>query len=339
MKNCFWTALALSLLVSCNKPADTNSSTSPSVYIAGRFAESPVYWKNGKMTILAKGKRGEESGANSIFVSGSDIYVAGANDFKSVYWKNGTQVVLNSNIDVAFGLNVIGPTSIFVSGSAVYTTMCVDPYGAGYWDNGVIKSLPARGNFGESSVANSIFVSGSDIYVAGAKFGNGNNNPGNSTATYWKNGEEINIDSGIHNSNIISIVVSGNDVYAAGNYFNTTYSTPYSAVYWKNGIATRLDTSIFTCANSLAVSGKDVYLAGYEISDTMERAVYWKNGVATLLPGGTGSQAYSIYIYNTDVYVAGIEFTNTGVKAVYWKNDIVTQLEDSDAIANSIFVK
>jgi hypothetical protein len=167
MKICFLTALALFALISCNKHSDSIPSKSPSVYVSGRNGENPVYWKDGKMTILANGSHGAASAGNSIFVSGSDIYVAGANDFASVYWKNGIPVMLNTNVNVAYGLPRFGPTSIFVSGSAVYTTMSVGPYGAGYWDNGIIKSLPTRGNFGELSYANSIFVSGSDIYVAG----------------------------------------------------------------------------------------------------------------------------------------------------------------------------
>ena len=57
-----------------------------------------------------------------------------------------------------------------------------------------------------------------------------------------------------------------------GNPFNRT------GIIWKNGIPMNLTDSAYeTFANSVAVSGNDVYVVGNEFSPN-GGAIYWKNG-------------------------------------------------------------
>ncbi len=147
---------------------------------------------------------------------------------------------------------------------------------ATYWKDGIPVRL---GNGTLNSDANSIAVSGNDVYVAGyedtiiAGYGG-------TIVKYWKNGKSVNLTDG---STIIadatSIVVSGSNVYVAG-YDYPGYNAV--AVYWKNGVRVNLtDESNFAMAYSIAVSGNDVYVAGTEespIGINNYRATYWKNG-------------------------------------------------------------
>ena len=71
---------------------------------------------------------------------------------------------------------------------------------AKYWVDGQEIKLSDGTN---NAKANSIFVSGSDVYIAGSDNG----------AVYWKNNAEIRLSG----SNASSIFVSGNDVYVGGS--------------------------------------------------------------------------------------------------------------------------
>ena len=128
-----------------------------------------------------------------IYVAGSDVYVAG----------------------------VEAESDPQVSGSLTLRAM--------YWKNGVANYLTTVAQSG--AAAASIFVSGSDVYVAGYETLN------NYTyATYWKNGVATNLTSNVY-SEASSIFVSGSDVYVAG--FEVLNGIKY-AVYWKNGTAVKL---------------------------------------------------------------------------------------------------
>jgi hypothetical protein len=81
------------------------------------------------------------------------------------------------------------------------------------------------------SSAHSIFVSGSDIYLAGyEEVGE------NWIATYWKNGQAVRLSN--RESMAESILVVGSDVYVAG--MEDVGKSNFRATYWKNGQAVRL---------------------------------------------------------------------------------------------------
>ena len=97
------------------------------------------------------------------------------------------------------------------------------------WKNGQGTFLTSGTNDGE---AFSVFVSGSDVYVAGSEqIGS------TSYARLWKNGVMSTLSAGI-NASAQSVSVLGTDVYVAGYEYGTT-NRPI-AVYWKNGSKTQL---------------------------------------------------------------------------------------------------
>jgi hypothetical protein len=159
------------------------------VYIAGSDSVGDaVYWKNGKLNVVAQGyyptyNSGSDPTVSCIYVSGNDIYIGGTSiDIRGVFWKNGVATYLQSK-NTAWPLTNVN--SIFVAGNDVYATGdLVVPNNGGsnapaYWKNGIEIDLPLNGaKYGNST---SIFVSGSDVYVSGYT---------SDGAVYWKNGVE-----------------------------------------------------------------------------------------------------------------------------------------------------
>jgi len=89
-------------------------------------------------------------------------------------------------------------------------------------------------------------------------------------------------------------------------------------------------------ANAIAVSGSDVYVAGYEENSTSRAAVYWlNNGAATTLPSGmTISEANAIAVSGGNVYVAGYQENIAGSgNAVLWVNGTATTLSPPSGMA------
>lgn len=214
--------------------------------------------------------------------------------------------------------------------TVISNTVLVDVYVAGavqtvakYWKNGQPVSLSSS----TAAQASSIFVAGSDVYVAGME-GNNLNDPFAATSLlkYWRNGQESFL-TGPTGWQANSIYVSNGDVYVAG-------SEMFIAKYWKNGQAVVLNDG--TNATSIVVVGSDVYVAGYEEG---VGAKYWKNGQAVSLPNGY--YATSIAVVGNDVYVAGTGPNQNGFYvAKYWKNGQEVLLSNGlmDAYATSIAI-
>ncbi len=301
--DCF-AILSLILLSSACKKTETNGTTSgPTVYIAGNGANSALYWKNGIATVLPKQSPNNFSSSSSIFVSDTDVYVAGSD--------------YTGNISAGVAINAV------------------------YWKNGM-EILLTNLSMPQWALANSIFVSGGDVYVAGYE----QTSDGIGAAVYWKNGVLVDLTPltppyptpptppvntiGSYQlrdyARAFSIYVSGNDVYVSG------FDQFYKAAFWKNGVKTQLsDVYEISNANSIFVSGSDVYTAGW-LGDS---AVYWKNATINYLQDLMPAQAYSVYVSGSDVYVAG----GQDGYAQYWKNGTVTNLQSGNASwANSIFV-
>jgi hypothetical protein len=133
------------------------------------------------------------------------------------------------------------------------------------------------------------------------------------------------------------------DVYVAGEEFDDSID---EAIYWKNGAAVPLPSPypfLRSSAVSIAVSGSDVYLAGFAIPKTgshLSKAVYWKNGVqADLTDGSSMAMALGVKVVGTDVYVAGFSASNDSLNyfATYWKNGQQIYLTDRSEISPDAF--
>ena len=354
-------SLLVLVLYSCHKESsNTNTSSQVDVYVAGVDSATgaslfdpalgiSTYWKNGKPVNLTERTYdyGPDAAAStSIAVSGADVYVTGyqrscgslrCGDLGR-FWKSGISVSLD--LPTYPSSLVVSNNDIYIAGSSGY----LEGTGgnAAYLKNEVKIELPS-GSAG--SISTAIAVSGNDVYVAGIGItGSIYNGPQKYIAKYWKNSQPVILTDGTNGAQVWSIAISGTDAYVAGMDWNgksyqdasgNTYKKSV-AKYWKNSQPVILtDGTEDAFANSIAVSGTDVYVAGTEWNGRKSIAKYWKNGKAISLTDATeDAQAKSIAISGNDVYVAG---TVNGY-ATYWKNGIAVTLSNVESDANTIFL-
>jgi hypothetical protein len=255
-------------------------------------------------------------------LSSSVIYYARA------YAINGNGTAYGN--EVSFAAQTPASLEAYVAGTGstgAYTTALL-------WKNGVAATLP--GGLFDVQAA-SVFVSGTDVYVAGSE------DNGNATgfAKLWKNGTASALSTG--NSVARSVYVSGTDVYVAGSEKLSSVNT---AMIWKNGVAAVLSTN--PCgseARSVFVSGTDVYAGGIEINCTgpASTATVWKNGAPTFYTGlGFGGAVQSVFVSGTDVYACGLENTDATNGSKYvaklWKNGTGASLSVNNGVGRSVYV-
>lgn len=214
---------------------------------------------------------------------------------------------------------------------------------AAYWKNGKEVRLLGGGG-GSESYAESIIVSGNDVYVLGwVPVGWSYN------LVLWENGR-ANILTKI-NSPILypnSLFVHGNDVYVVAFEGTTEIG------YWQNGnrvVLKQYDYSSYNLphmaytaphyAAVIAVSEKgDVYVAGHvnHWNYNDHDLVYWKNSEPHLLElpaGGTGNMSSyitSICVSGDDVYIGGSYYNSSGKSGVYWKNGKAVDMPQAEDI-------
>lgn len=189
----------------------------------------------------------------------------------------------------------------------------------------------------DNNIASLNWLDKVDIYMGGEL--------GDST-TYWKNGKAISLDKKGMFAN--AVTVSGKDTYLAGLIAvkdSLTNNSTARAVYRKNGnIVFLTDGRTAAVATAIAVSGTDVYVAGYEyngdkniaepVHSQKSIAKYWKNGIPVILTDGhANASATAIAVKGTDVYVAGYEKDEISV-ARYWKNGKQTALKIDSNLSN-----
>jgi hypothetical protein len=212
------------------------------------------------------------------------------------------------------------------------------------WKNKVVTVLDS-GTYGAR--AEGIAVANDHVYVTGFE----GSSTGNNVAVLWTDGVPTTLTDDSVSGFAGGVAVVGADVYVAGyeTTFNTTFGTfVTSAVYWKNGSPTVLNSGLGTgsgsfipnaSATAIAVDGADIYFAGY-VGSQIETApnnftnepvvTYWKNGVATSVTSGLEfAQAYGIAAQNGQVYVAGslcATFTPDCSAATLWTNTVASSL-------------
>src|ERR1700744_6132900 len=124
------------------------------------------------------------------------------------------------------------------------------------------------------------------------------------------------------NANSYPINLPGNaKAYVAATIGDT-------AAYFINGKEYPLTSGQDTAsANAIAVSGSDVYVAGYESNGARMVAKYWKNGVATALSDTQlNATDNAIAVVGSTVYVAGWVIFDGVKTAVLWENQNLTLL-------------
>jgi hypothetical protein len=348
-----------------------STTDSVDIYVAGFEFNGPQdvsgpsgfgvakYWKNGKEVTLYTGPL--NSIAVGISVVGNDIYVAGLIGTTSVYWKNGGNPVYVAPQAPDGQLDTTTTTGIFATPTDVYVTDYgltgyANLYLGNYFDQN--KGITAYYGADKFTQTNSVFVSGSDIYIGGsyaalatAQYGFNEYLP---VPCYWKNNSAVDLPYsksiamlGTPSATVNSTFVSGADVYNAGtqvagleDFYDS--HTPYP-VYWKNDSVVALQAPVEGMANGIAVSGHDVYVAGSQYHTIQYQACYWKNGTLNYLPQqkGNGSNTTGIVTYSNDLYIAGADFDGDfGYTAAYWKNGNEVLLTDGTkyAQANGICV-
>jgi hypothetical protein len=352
-------------------PTSPTSPTTPTgtgetdVYIAGvDSAGDAVYWKNGKMVILAAGPG---SYAKSIFVSDTNVYAAGGLHSNgrfaksSAYWINGSQGAFNG------GRDTLACTGIWFANNNIYVAVNNEDGLIGEYKISYEMTLAASGTStenalsgeGNSTSVNAVTVSGTDVYNVGSDMLNFYNSGGSpnygAIPVIWKNYQEHelpNVAALQDNYTIVTgyataVAVSGGNVYAVGAEADGA-SVP---VLWVNDSASLLGVQIENNdpippngeAMGVAVSGTDAYTTGWAYNGQMAQAVLWKNTGATtfLAQAGISSQGSSIFVNGTDVYICGYDEDNNQVpRAVYWKNGVETFLAGGGNFGNatSIFV-
>jgi hypothetical protein len=260
-------------------------------YASGHSGQSipiPSYWKDGVRFELPVPSTQFGGHANSIFIANNDVYICGGilhdgSVYQTpCYWKNGELVKLKVSIPNASGsgnavfvsaddVYIVGDLLASINGSAI-SVPCL-------WKNGVQVDLSI--NSFRSGLAESLFVIGSDVFVAGTVL----TDSYDPVPCVWNNGEpqtDLSVIDGAAGGWAYSLFVLNGDVYVAGMVGSKSgFATPCT---WKNAIRTDLpmiDASQLGCGcNSIAVSGDDVYAAGFSSNSFyFEIPCYWKNGV------------------------------------------------------------
>ena len=246
------------------------------VYTLGVYDH--CYYKNNK-EVAALGYGGGEP--LSIAVSNGVVHVASS----TTYWKNGapTNHPMNYTVSTTSKIAVSG-NNAYIAGDAWHD----NTYVAAYWKNGTVYNVgkPKDGSFRARTYANSIFVSGNDVYMAGSKTVEDWMGILGSfwVPCYWKNNTEIILPSSgdYYNQDAIGIIVSPDgNVHVLGNIGeawknpNGTTSGVNYAYYWKNGAQSMLPVA--GRAYSFAVAGNDVYMA---VQDNFDYSKFYliKNG-------------------------------------------------------------
>lgn len=214
--------------------------------------------------------------------------------------------------------------SVYFSNNTVYTAGdYMDDDGNSfpcYWRDYVKINLGA----GEGH-AQSIFVSGDRVYIAGF-YNNGTKN----IPCYWSNLadaedavtlQRVDLQSGPGDAASQSIYISGGVVYNAGFYNDGTNDIP---CYWAGNVKSDLGTGQGH-AQAIYGSGGAVYIAGYYNNGSKDIPCFWNqfplNPMKKDLPLPSGSMnayTWSLHIAGNSFYIAGYYNKDSRNIPCYW---------------------
>ncbi len=277
-----------------------------------------------------------EAGSSVIIKSNSGNMVKAGYSFAG--WSRDSGTTYTAGQSITMGTSDI---TLFAKWVPFITYIC----GTGtnqFWINNAGYTLDLGGWTSGIPGAYSIFVSGTDVYIAGTQWDGGYQN-----SVYYKNNVAVHLPwvgisgTGAHYSTS-SIFVSGNDVYITGGKGNWSgyYQT---ALYWQTTTSAAtiptetqlaVNYSTSTRTSSVIVSGSDVYISG----NNNAAAGYWLNGVFNSL---SGTAANSIAVNGSDIFVAGI-CDDGGIKPCYWKNGarfILNATASAASSANAVLIQ
>lgn len=334
-------------LSACQREGDGGQAyLSTDIYIAGERDFVPCIWKN-RIPCKLDFPADQLGYALSLFVSGDNVHAAGCVMYPlrsygaPLYWKDGARVDLPLNPGDMGGV----ANGIWVAGKDIYVSgfRAVDYYRFStrlllaipcYWKNGVLVSLPVLSD-DVGGRAESIFISGDDVYLAGWVVDESGNFH---LPCYWKNGQRVGLGMpGTCRSGAAhSLFVMNGDVYVSGTVLSESWvSFPG---YWANGTWTELgkiDAGESGWTSGLFVDGRDVHVCGATCNTDNEAVpCIWTNGVRLDLPASPDSRALKVQVFAGDVYVVG----NDGSKGpCYWKNNAMVNLVGG-GVAEAIMV-
>ncbi|MEI6752939.1 MAG: IPT/TIG domain-containing protein [Paludibacter sp.] len=324
MKTTFFIVIILlsGLLIGCTTETIDTTPTITTVSPSTAAAGTPIEITGKNFSTIATD--------NVVKINDVNVTVLSASETKLVVKvpvSTSGNLVVSTNSGISNKFNFNYGKSILIAGGTYA--------GAYLWNNGTAIALQDEKT--GSNVANSVFATDSDVYMAGS-ITNSNNHL---TACYWKNTTLLKLTNGSTTAEAYSIFLNGQDVYVAGYEINSDGQSV--AKYWKNGTAISLANGIHDAtATGIFISGSDVYVSGYEDDGIGDKAKYWKNGIAVQLSDlDHYAQTSSIYVSGTDVYVTG-HVTGTYGDAVYWKNGTMVILPSGTtygANGTSVYVK
>ena len=229
----------------------------------------------------------------------------------------------------------------FFATTSLASDPLIPPRYATLWKNGIAQNLTCGTH---NASANSVFVSGNDVYVVGFDTrGFADSSP--RTAMLWKNGVAQELVSETNCTVAYSVFVLGKNVFVVGSgrfdigyWGNNTHWRRYGnriAIVWKNGVEQKLtDGNRSARAHSVFAYNDNVYVLIQKYNG-IGSVVLWKNGVKQKIATESHSvTAYSLFVSNNDVYIVGRRSEDG---STLWKNGIAETFSDRFS-GQSIFV-
>jgi len=182
-----------------------------------------------------------------------------------------------------------------------------------------------------------------DVYICGSE-----DISGQPYARYWKNGQQVELNSNGRPSSARAIWVNGDHVFVAGKV-REQGSVQNQPCYWVDDTMYELDndagSSFCSVENLFVVGGDEVHMVGHvRASSGFNKAMYWGPGSSTALTdGSTDAEARGVCVAGGAIYVCGY-VTNQAIGgekiATYWLNGTPVSLGDGedDSEANDIRV-